>query len=41
MLMFIWTYYQDEDASDEVHLYYVDNSGTNTADIYIIGYEIV
>jgi len=33
--------YEDEDASDEVHLYYIDNSGTNTADIYVIGYELV
>lgn len=33
--------YEDEDASDEVHLYYFDNSGSNTADIYIIGYEMV
>ena len=33
--------YEDEDISDEVHLYYIDNSGTNTADIYIIGYEMV
>ncbi len=32
--------YQDEDASGEVHLYYVDNSGANTADIYVIGYEM-
>ena len=29
--------YEDEDDSGEVHLYYVDNSGANTADIYIIG----
>jgi len=33
--------YEDEDASGEVHLYYIDNSGTNTADIYVIGYEMV
>ena len=32
--------YEDEDASGEVHLYWVDNSGSNTADIYIIGYEL-
>jgi hypothetical protein len=32
--------YQDEDASGEVHLYYVDNGGANTADIYVIGYEM-
>jgi hypothetical protein len=32
--------YQDEDDSGEVHLYYVDNSGANTADFYIIGYEM-
>lgn len=29
--------YSDEDGTDEVHLKYTDNSGTNTADIYIIG----
>lgn len=33
--------YEDEDDTDEVHLYYVDNSGSNMADIYIIGYEMV
>jgi hypothetical protein len=32
--------YEDEDASNEVHLYYIDNSGANTADIYIIGYPL-
>jgi hypothetical protein len=29
--------YEDEDATDEVHLYYLDNSGANTATIYIMG----
>ena len=29
--------YEDEDDSSEVHLYYVDNSGSNTATIYVIG----
>ena len=33
--------YEDEDASSEVHLYYLDNSGANTADIYIIGYQMI
>ena len=33
--------YEDEDSSNEVHLYYVDNGGSNTADIYIMGYEMV
>jgi len=33
--------YEDEDASSEVHLYYLDNSGTNTADIYILGFELL
>lgn len=33
--------YEDEDASDEVHLYYLDNSGANTADIYLIGTELI
>lgn len=32
--------YEDEDDSDEVHLYYLDNSGANTADIYVIGYSL-
>lgn len=32
--------YEDEDASAEVHLYYVDNAGANTADIYIKAYEL-
>ncbi len=33
--------YEDEDASDEVHIYYIDNTGSNTADFYIIGYALV
>ena len=33
--------YEDEDASDEVHLYYIDKSGSNPADIYIIGYRMI
>jgi hypothetical protein len=33
--------YEDEDGSDEVHMHYSDNSGANTADIYIIGYQMV
>ena len=33
--------YEDEDDSNEVHLYFLDNSGSNTADIYAIGYEMV
>jgi len=33
--------YEDEDASNEVHLYYLDNSGTNTVDIYIRGTELI
>lgn len=32
--------YQDEDATNEVHLYFLDNSGANTADIYIKGYSL-
>lgn len=32
--------YEDEDASAEVHLYYVDNAGADTADIYIKAYEL-
>jgi hypothetical protein len=32
--------YEDEDATGEVHLYWVDNSGSNTADIIITGYEL-
>ncbi len=33
--------YEDEDASNEVHLYYVDNAGTNTADLYVLGFELI
>jgi hypothetical protein len=33
--------YHDEDASGEVHLYYLDNSGANTATIIILGHELV
>ena len=33
--------YVDEDASSEVHLYYLDNSGANTATIIITGYELI
>jgi len=33
--------YQDEDASNEVHLYYLDNSGANTATIIIKATELV
>ena len=32
--------YEDEDDTGEVHLYWVDNSGTDTADIYIQGYAL-
>jgi hypothetical protein len=32
--------YEDEDASGEVHLYWLDNSGANTADIIIQGVEL-
>ena len=32
--------YEDEDASNEVHLYFVDNSGSNTFDIIIQGYKL-
>lgn len=31
--------YTDEDSTSEVHLYYVDNSGSNTADIIIQGIQ--
>ena len=33
--------YHDEDDSKEVHLYYLDNAGTDTADIYVIGWELI
>lgn len=33
--------YEDEDDTYEVHLYFADNSGSNTADVYTIGYEMV
>lgn len=32
--------YEDEDESQEVHLYLIDNSGANTFDIIITGYEL-
>ena len=32
--------YEDEDAGDEVHFYFLDNSGSNTADIYVKGQEL-
>ena len=32
--------YEDEDDSGEVHLYYNDDSGSNTADFYIFAYEM-
>ena len=32
--------YQDEDASGELHLYYNDDSGANTADFYVFAYEM-
>ncbi len=33
--------YQDEDASGEVHLYYDDTAGTDTADIHVLGLEML
>jgi len=33
--------YEDEDASEEVHLYWVDNSGTNTATFIIQAIELL
>ncbi|MEA2038102.1 MAG: hypothetical protein U9O94_11445, partial [Nanoarchaeota archaeon] len=32
--------YKDEDLSDTIHLYWVDNAGTETADFYITGIEL-
>jgi hypothetical protein len=32
--------YYDEDASKEVHLYLIDNSGTNTFSVYITAIEM-
>jgi hypothetical protein len=32
--------YQDEDTSSEVHLYLIDNAGTATFDIYVLGYGL-
>lgn len=32
--------YQDEDASGEVHLYFLDNGGANTASIYIKAFAL-
>ncbi len=33
--------YQDEDASGEVHLYYDDTAGADTADIHVLGLEML
>jgi len=33
--------YKDEDASNEVHLYWVSNSGVDTATIIVQGYELL
>ncbi len=33
--------YQDEDASGEVHLYYEDTAGADTADLYVQGMEML
>ena len=33
--------YEDEDASDEVHLYWVSDSGVDTATIIIQGFELL
>ena len=32
--------YEDEDASGEVHLYFLDNGGANTASIYIKAFAL-
>ena len=32
--------YHDEDESEKVHMYYVDNKGSDPIDIYIMGYEL-
>jgi len=32
--------YEDEDASDEVHLYLIDNSGSATFDVFVLGYGL-
>jgi hypothetical protein len=33
--------YNDEDASKEVHFYFIDNSGVETVDVIVIGTELV
>lgn len=33
--------FEDEDGSNEVHIYWISNSGVDTADIYILGYELL
>ena len=38
-LMLSDLYYEDEDGSGEIHLYYVDHSGANTMDITILGVQ--
>ena len=35
------TPYEDEDASSEVHLYWTSASGVDTADFYILGFELL
>ena len=32
--------YEDEDASNEVHLYYNDNDGASLPNFYVMGYEL-
>ena len=32
--------YEDEDATQEVHLYFVDNSGSASATVYIAGFKL-
>ena len=32
--------YEDEDATEQVHLYFVDNAASDTADITVIGYAL-
>lgn len=32
--------YEDEDATQEVHLYFVDNSGSASANVYIAGFKL-
>lgn len=39
--VFLSVPFEDEDASNEVHLYAIDNIAANTFDIYVLGTELI